>query len=353
MRFYNLDNEPMLWNSTHRTCIPCRPATTSCATAPSPTPRRSRPPTRGAQTLGPVLWGWTAYFWSALDAAAGGDWWNHPLDRLAHGNTPFVVWYLQQMKAYEEQHRCACWITWTCIIYPQGSGVFSDAAGDAATQALRLRSTRALWDPTYVDESWIAEPVYLIPRMRHGWRSTTPARRLAISEYNWGALGHINGALAQADVLGIFGREGLDLATLWTAARQQPAGSVCLPHVPQLRRRRARLWRDEHLRRQRQPGQLAIYAAQRASDGALTVMVINKTGGSLTSTVSLSGFTPQPAAAVYRYSAANLNAIQHLANQAVSATGFTADFPANSITLLVLPSARPFDQHQYLPLMKR
>ena len=26
---------------------------------------------------------------------------------------------------------------------------------DPATNALRLRSTRALWDPSYVDESWI------------------------------------------------------------------------------------------------------------------------------------------------------------------------------------------------------
>ena len=42
-----------------------------------------------------------------------------------------------------------------------------------------------------------------------------PGTKLAITEYNWGGLEHINGALAQADVLGIFGREGLDLATLW------------------------------------------------------------------------------------------------------------------------------------------
>jgi hypothetical protein len=41
-----------------------------------------------------------------------------------------------------------------------------------------------------------------------------PGTRLAITEYNWGGLDGLNGALAQADVLGIFGREGLALATL-------------------------------------------------------------------------------------------------------------------------------------------
>ena len=39
-------------------------------------------------------------------------------------------------------------------------------------------------------------------------------------------------------------------------------------------------------------GQLAIYAAERASDGALTLVIINKTANAFTSTVSLAGFDP-------------------------------------------------------------
>ena len=38
-----------------------------------------------------------------------------------------------------------------------------------------------------------------------------PGTKLAITEYNWGGLDDINGSLAQADILGIFGRERLDL----------------------------------------------------------------------------------------------------------------------------------------------
>src|SRR5256885_14148051 len=84
-------------------------------------------------------------------------------------------------------------------------------------QLRRNRSTRSLWDPNYVDESWINDKVQLIPRLRN-WANTyyfanTP---IAITEYNWGAESHINGATAQADILGIFGREGLDLAARWT-----------------------------------------------------------------------------------------------------------------------------------------
>jgi hypothetical protein len=63
-----------------------------------------------------------------------------------------------------------------------------------------------------VDESWIGEVVRLIPRMRAWVDAHYPGTKLAITEYNWGALNHINGALAQADVLGIFGRERPSLA---------------------------------------------------------------------------------------------------------------------------------------------
>ena len=36
-----------------------------------------------------------------------------------------------------------------------------------------------------------------------------PGTKLSISEYNYGAGGDISGGIAQADVLGVFGREGL------------------------------------------------------------------------------------------------------------------------------------------------
>ena len=83
--------------------------------------------------------------------------------------------------------------------------------------------------------------------------------------------------------------------------------------------------------------QLSIYAARR-SDSALTLMVINKTAGDLTSGVSLANFKPAAQAQVWTYSPANLNAIVHGADLPVSASGFKTSFPANSITLLVVPA---------------
>jgi hypothetical protein len=86
---------------------------------------------------------------------------------------------------------------------------------DAATSALRIRSTRALWDPTYKDESWINDTVRLVPRMREWVDQYYPGRAISIGEYNFGADLHPSGGLAQAEALGRFGQEGVQYAFVW------------------------------------------------------------------------------------------------------------------------------------------
>ncbi len=83
-------------------------------------------------------------------------------------------------------------------------------------------------------------------------------------------------------------------------------------------------------------------------------MIVNKTSNSLISTIAWSGFTPTTSAQVYRHSADNLSAIVRQSDQAVMASGFTATFPASSITLIVMP-AMPLNLSPpvYLPLVKR
>jgi hypothetical protein len=55
----------------------------------------------------------------------------------------------------------------------------------------------------------------LIPRIKEQIAAHYPGTALAFTEGNYGGGGHISGAIATADVLGIFGREGVGLATYW------------------------------------------------------------------------------------------------------------------------------------------
>jgi hypothetical protein len=335
--YYNLDNEPMLWSSTHRDVHPSptsydelRDRTWAYGAAV-----KAADPT--ARTLGPAEWGWTGYFWSALDQAGGGDWWNHPADRLAHGGVPFVEWYLQQMAAYEAQHGVRVLDLLDEHFYPPT--VALAAAGGAEMQALRLRSTRLLWDPTYAEESWIAEPVYLIPRMRAWVAANYPGTGTAIGEYNWGALDHVNGALALADVLGIFGRERLDLAALWAPPEPGEPGAFAFRMYRNVDGAGRGFGETSVRATSADHGRLASYAALRAADGALTVMLVNKSGVPLATSVTAAGFAAAAPVRVWRYSADQPEAIVRASDLAPAGAVVTVAVPADSITLLEIPAA--------------
>jgi hypothetical protein len=339
VKFYELDNEPSDWYETHRDVHPglltydeLRDRSYQYAAAI----KQSDP---GAKTLGPSNYGWYVYQDSQV-----------PGDKAAHGNVGFSEWYLQQMRAYEQQHGVRILDYFDQHYYPAQPGVSLEPAGNAATQQLRLRSTRSLWDPTYVDESWISDagfgPIQVLPRFRSWINANYPGTKLAITEYNFGGLESINGALTQADVLGIFGREQVDLATMWLNLPGYDLGTYAFGTQPGAYAFRiyrnydgaGSTYGDTWVQSaSSDQGQLAIYGAVRSKDQALTLVVINKTGNDLTSSLALSNFSPAASAQVYRYSAANLNAIVRQPDQPVTATGFSATYPANSISLIVIP----------------
>ena len=305
VRYYALDNEPFLWSHTHRDV---RPEPVGYDEL------RDRGYTYGAaikladpsaKVFGPVLWGYTAYYYSGIDAASGD--WENPPDRLAHGDVPVVEWYLDQMRRYEQRNNQRILDYFDLHFYPQQAGVALQPAGDLATQRLRLRSTRSLWDPTYVDESWIGDEdnptVELIPQM-HSWvNNNYPGTKLALTEYNFGGLEHINGALAQADALGIFGRERLDFATLWDPPNINQPGAFAFRMYRNYDGNGSTFGEQALSAESSNQGKLAVYAARRSSDGKVTVMVINKAmtavQGNLTFENYFGGLTP---ANVYQYS---------------------------------------------------
>jgi len=397
---YDLDNEPSWWDAEDRDVHPLPFTYDEVTNGGIGTALAIKTVDPTAQVSGPVMDYWWDYFYSKKDVESGwsgggcGQPWSKPLDREAHGGIPFIQYYLQQFAQAQTTYgvRLLDYLdlhTYFAADYPTGSGnsVAFTTAGDTGAQQARLNSTRVFWDPTYTDASgqfpqpnYSGDPNYttscsppqqapqLIPMMR-AWvtgaagsyagyfypGASYPGTKLAIDEYNWGGMESINGALAQADILGIFGREGLDLATMWPTedpSEQIPGmmafaiyrnydgsnstfGNTVLPSTS------TSAAGDGE-------GQLAVYGAQRGSDNAITVMVINKTYGALTSTISLENFTAASGttAGVYRYSNANLNAIVQEAGVSVtppSGSGTTStisnySFPAQSITLFVVPN---------------
>ena len=237
--------------------------------------------------------------------------------------------------------------------------------GDTQTQQIRLNSTRVFWDPSYTDPNF-PQPNYhgdsnytsscnppaqapQVIRMMKKWVADDyPGTKLAITEYNWGGLDHINGALAQADILGIFGREGLDIVTLWGA----PDPVTQIPGIMSFEVFRnydgagAAFGDRAVTSTSADQGKLSVYGALRSSDDTLTIVVINKTYGDLISTLSLGNFAAGGPAQIWLYSAANVNAIVSKPNVPVTApsggsttSSVSTTFPAQSITVLSIPKA--------------
>lgn len=375
---YELDNEPSWWDGVHVDVHPLpftydEVTNTSLAVAQAV---KTADPT--AEVSGPVMDWWWDYFYSKKDVEAG--WasgggpcyepWSNPVDRKAHGGVPFVEYYLQQFAANDAANhvRLLDYLdlhTYFAASY-NGNGVGLTTAGDTGEQQARVNSTRVFWDPTYTDPNY-PQPNYVtdanytgncttplqapqvIP-MAQAWVARDyPGTKLAFTEYNWGGQENINGAVAQADILGIFGSYGLDMATLW--GPPDPIAQVPGLMAYEIYRNydgKKSMFGDMALAAtSANQGALSVYGALRSADHAVTVVVINKTYGALTSTLSLGNLQSGATAAhVYRCSNANLAGIVAAPDIAITlpATGsvtstVTTTFPAQSITLFVVPQA--------------
>jgi hypothetical protein len=198
--------------------------------------------------------------------------------------------------------------------------------------------TRSLWDPTYTDPSWINDQIRLIPRMRQ-WTDAYPGTKTSLSEYDLAIDEgdddtHVNeDNLLEADALGIFGREKLDMATLWPETN--------LSHyIDAFKLYRNYDGNGSKFGDQRiiayssDESQLAVYGASRGGT-TLTLVVINKSTSDLTSTLSLANFHPQPNAQVWQFTNVGTG-IHRIADQPVADSGFTATYPARSMSMVVL-----------------
>lgn len=342
LKYYILDNEPSIWHGTHRDVHPIGATMDEITNDIIAYAAKVKAADPSALTVAPEEWGWSGYFYSGYDQQYGSaHGWSSLPDRAAHGNMDYIPYMLQKLQQHDSASGQRLLDILSVHFYPQGGEYGNDVT--PATELLRNRSTRQLWDPNYVSESWINDKVDLIPRLK-GWVAQYyPGTQTAITEYNWGAEASINGATTQADIFGIFGREGLDLATRWTYPD---------PSTPTYKA--MKMYRNYDGSKDcfgdtsvsdsvPNPDNLSSFAAIRSSDGALTIMVISKVlSGATPVTLNLANFNAASAAQTWQLTSPN--AITQLASTPITGGALTATVPAQSITLFVVPPANTSNQ---------
>jgi hypothetical protein len=334
--YYLMDNEPTDWFETHRDVAPIAPHATVTETDVVTYSALVKSVDRNALVAAPEEWGWWALLYSAYDQQwlplNGFNGSKAPDRTQIMGGLDYMPWLLQQWKKAGHPVDVV-----SVHYYPQG-GEYSSTV-TTAMQLLRNQSTRELWDPNYVSQSWQDSVIDLIPQLQ-SWVSTyyyagTP---IGITEYDWGADAYINGATAQADIFGIFGTQGVSMAARLDAPD---------PSTPTFKAMQMYRNYDGHLSTfgdtsvsavVPDPDNLSAFAALRTVDGALTVMAISKVlTGSTALTVSIANFSAGAQATAYQLTAANQ--IVALPVVAVAGGKIVMSLPPQSITLLVIPKA--------------
>jgi hypothetical protein len=340
VKFFALDNEAMLWDSTHRDVHP-QPATyDEVWTRGRDRALAIKAIEPDARIFGPVSWGWCDFWTSASDAALG-NCFEGP-DRTAHAGVPFVEWYLQRICAEPGPGGVHLVDYLDLHYYPQGAGIAGldndvNAGEQADVQARRMRSLRELYDPGYSSESWIGGTAYpipnLLPRARAAIDARCPGTKLALTEYKWGPDNGVTGALAQAELLAIFGREGVDYATRWVApdvgSLSEHAFRMYLDYDGAL----SRVLGDALPAASSLPDSIGAYAVERG-DGTLQLLLFNRGFSARDITIDLGGANAQSFSG-WRLSAAGYAGFAN-AQPVVANSIVLQQLPALSASLLVI-----------------
>ncbi len=345
--YYLMDNEHSLWSSTHQDVHPIGPTMQEILEKMLATASMVKSNDPNALILGPEEWGWPGYFYSGYDQQWSGSNQDYNSadypDRKTNGGWDYIPWLLNQFAQYNatNHQRLLDYVTAHC--YPQESDVSSDDVSPS-TALLRNQTTRVFWDTNYVDPSWINAVIELIPRLKQWANTYYPGTKTGITEYNWGAETNINGATAQADILGIFGRQGLDLATRWTTPAIGTPTYLAMKLYRNYDGQKSTFGDTSIQTVAPNPDGLSAFGAVRSLDGALTLMVINKDLYNASPfSAPISNFLASGTA--QRWQLTSNSVITQLSTINLTNSVVTDQVPAQSITLYVLPALKinPFN----------
>ncbi len=352
--FFSLDNEPDLWHFTHKeiqsdyndnSSTPRIQTYTGFSDTSAVYARAIKAVLPNAMIFGPA----TATYTGLTTLG------RYPTADPVYGTQNFFDVYLDRMNAASVVAGRRLLDVLDTHFYPQNGTGNGDIGNDYALQdsamiQARVQAPRSLWDPSYNDGSWVTNvtggPIRLIPRLREQVAAHYPGTKLAITEYYYGRGGDISGGIAQADVLGIFGREGVFAAALWANA-----GIWAAPYGGDGNKAYAfifgafRMFRnydgsggtfgDLGLRATTTNNATSSVYASRDAAGQLVLVAINKTTTPKVASIALANVSGLTKARVYLLSDASSTPTRQ-ADLVVSSNATSYAMPAMSVSTIVL-----------------
>jgi len=222
---YSIDNEPDLWYESHPKAQKSPQKIASLIDKTLQTSLAIKSADSTALVFGPALGNWYACknfnsndnLWSSIYSSKYKSEW-------------FISMYLDTMHVLSTQNGKRLIDVVDIHWYPEASGadgikIVNTKGGvePISREAIktRLQNPRSMWDPTYIEKSGFengTKAIQLLNRLKTSIDSHFPGTKIAITEYRYGTENHYSGGLALADVLGVYGREGVFFASKWYAS---------------------------------------------------------------------------------------------------------------------------------------
>jgi len=333
--FYDMDNEPDIWSGTHRDVHPASAGYDELANLYEKEATNLKTWDPAAVRFGPVFCCWW-YYWNGANGADKGN----------HGSVDFLPWWLNQVKWMDQINGARTLDVFDIHAYADcgPTSGFTNIQLQAATVAC----AGFYWDPATLNSNtnniWTTseEPnpgiPFVIPRMKALVNEIYPGTPLAFTEWGAGLAANastdFSTAIADADTLGAFGREGLSFASRWdgptTGTGAYEAWKMFTNYDGAHHQFGSVSISDQNNGNSKL---FSSYAALDSTGTVLTVMMLNKDPqNSAKVTFNLSGFSASTYTA-YTLNSTASKAISASSSQSWSATQLIAPY---SITLLVI-----------------
>jgi Glycoside hydrolase family 44/PEP-CTERM motif len=346
--FFSLDNEPDLWSSTHPEVHPSPATYAEMVQKSTDYSKAIKSVAPNALVYGPANYGWEGYLTlqNASDSSADNSAIN-PSTGKAYGD--FISYYLAQMKTSSQTAGTRLLDALDVHWYPEATGLNASGTPTRITGsdtspgvvAARLQAPRSLWDPTYVEASWITQyttggkGIQLIPRLQGEINTNYAGTKLSISEYNYGAGADISGGIAEADVLGIFGKQGMFSANEWPLASKEPFILGAMEMFRNFDGKNGAFGDTSVSATNSDIQDTSVYASKDSTvAGRMVIVALNKTANSISAAIALNN-TGQTytSFSVYRLTSANaLNSDGTIANPA-----YVNTFPIAALNSFSMP----------------
>ncbi|NUO17155.1 MAG: endoglucanase A, partial [Planctomycetaceae bacterium] len=180
--------------------------------------------------------------------------------------------------------------------------------------------------------------IKLLPDLKQKIATHYPGTKIAITEYYYGGGDHISGGIAQADVLGIFGREDVFAATLWKLGSTQH--SYIYGGFEMFRNYDGAngSFGDTSIRADNtNVADASVYASVDAANPSRMVLVcINKTASAQTAGIQITHTVQFTKAKIFTLTSAGSQPVQQPDQNITLVNAFQYNMPAYSVTTIVL-----------------